>query len=75
MMCLVASMMDGDGFVTYLATMLVAVAMSGLVQHARYVSCPITVSSHFCFSWCSTVDVYSSVGISVDCDGKGLRVG
>ena len=49
MMCLVASMMDGDGFVTYLATMLVAVAMSGLVQHARYVSCPITVSSHFCF--------------------------
>ena len=35
-MCLVASMMDGDGFAKYLATMLVAVATSGLEQHARY---------------------------------------
>ena len=37
-------MMDDDSFVSHLATVLVAVAMSGLVQHARYASCPMTVS-------------------------------
>ena len=55
--------------------MLVAVAMSGLVQQDRYISCPITFCSHSCFSLCSWGQVYSSLGMRLLLVEYGLSVG